>query len=362
MIPGHLAAQQLVSITKKYTEVFVREDHTAIMVFMVQGGRCIGLYPCGELCNVLWTNPQYEDAVRMMQPDVGGDRLWIAPERKFFYENPRDFEGYHIPFEIDPGDYQFIEDSVVRFRNTFSLLEYDSNNVIDDNTAERSFIIIPDPYDSHLPFAGVSIEETLTINAPSIRMAALSKTMVFNPGPESPGCAIFPLRAGFSYLSYGTRESLAAVEKAPDHVRIRIAGAPSNALAISPEACPSDTTIKSIIAAPLSPKSRNWFCLMKRSADTPTDQEGCVDSPRHDPKGEKAVSIIHDGSFLDEKTRKESYFCEASLFLNRGTSEDATTVSRGTHELLSYIGEYDDIRDLIATATGCSTISLLFER
>lgn len=62
-----------------------------------QGGRVGELRPGPGLPNVLWRG----DTAAV----DGGDRVWLAPEREHFYDDPNDLDTWRCPEEIDPGDW-----------------------------------------------------------------------------------------------------------------------------------------------------------------------------------------------------------------------------------------------------------------
>ena len=100
-----LSFDQVKAIAGKYSDVIVKESSTGRMLFTVYGGRLLGVWPKSDGHNPLWIYPDLESTMKTGEWMIGGERLWIAPERHFFYENPRDFEGFHVPAEIDPGEY-----------------------------------------------------------------------------------------------------------------------------------------------------------------------------------------------------------------------------------------------------------------
>jgi len=81
----------------------------AVMV-LPSHGRVLGLWSDREEENHFWTNPAFlaspdRDGGEWENP--GGHRIWIAPEREFFFTNLSDPFGTHfVPASIDPGRYR----------------------------------------------------------------------------------------------------------------------------------------------------------------------------------------------------------------------------------------------------------------
>jgi len=76
------------------------------------GGRVLGLFVPGCEKNLLWVNPDLDDPLKAekllaspLWPNLGGDRIWLAPERDFFYPGFPDLQRYEPPTQIDPGQY-----------------------------------------------------------------------------------------------------------------------------------------------------------------------------------------------------------------------------------------------------------------
>ncbi|MBN1982326.1 MAG: hypothetical protein JW795_12400 [Chitinivibrionales bacterium] len=347
MIQTLAGAGYLVASAKKYTEVIVKEFNNGILIFLQQGARLIGLYPHGDEFNCLWTNPQFEDAVRMMRPVLGGNRLWLTPERKFFYENPRDFEGFHIPYEIDPGEYRYVEDShSVIFNNDFSLMECDSNRLYDHSITERQFTPLEDPYESQLSYVGVSIVDTIIIPDDTIQVALSSKTRLVCPQTDSGRSVYIPCQKNGSYKPYG--EALFHDDSATSscYFQFKIDDeSQTSRIALRPEDIVAENPVKFIYACPVSEKERQWFCVVKRSTDVASSQANCAEVPRQAPQGSKEVCSAH----YCRTNEEHSPFCELSLHFRMAAFNGTCTFGRVSHQILAYIAPIDEMLELIKT-------------
>lgn len=83
------------------------------LVVVGHGGHALGPFNASG-ASVLWLNPAawasertYSQFVEEGQWNVGGERLWLAPEIRFTVGDRSDFWGaYVVPPDMDPGNYQ----------------------------------------------------------------------------------------------------------------------------------------------------------------------------------------------------------------------------------------------------------------
>jgi hypothetical protein len=102
------------------------EDGSELLL-LPSGGRMLGLFPSAEGDNFLWMNPALASAGSARSffsgkdwRNPGGDRTWLAPEIDVFFSNFPDTNVYHVPEEIDPGDYSVTgTNSKWEFKNEF---------------------------------------------------------------------------------------------------------------------------------------------------------------------------------------------------------------------------------------------------
>ncbi len=339
------------AVTERYTKTIVKEYGNGLLLFTERGGRLLGMFPYGEGDNALWVNENLDECLLGHSAHIGGERLWISPERNFYYENPRDFEGYRIPSEIDPGEYTCKKDAeTILFQNNFSLLEYDRNMLFDNSVERRSFSVIADPYNTGHPYVGVSITDEVDVNDTEIVMCAWSLTQVYTCGPESPGIALFPVKPGCNLISYFDQIPDDRAEVLENVARFKIDGSFSIKLGIRPEDVPLDNPCKAVYLSRTGSNKATWFCVIKRSNDIPRTQDECVDMAKNDPNGPKgAVQAFN----TDHGSKEEmiAYPCgELGLQLKKGVAEGDKTVSRATHELLSYCGSREEMFELAGNA------------
>ncbi len=343
-------AKELLTLAGRHTEVVTREVNGGILIFIQQGARLLGMYPQSEGDNTLWLNMDLETNLAQHHTLVGGNRLWIAPEKNFFYENPRDFEGYHVPAEIDPGQYTTVDvgENII-FENTFSLLEYDNNQLFDNSVERRSFASIPDPYDTQLPYIGVAIDDSIAIYDLDIKMCASSITSLYANGNGSSGTVLIPCKPESELIGYHAPIPSELSEITKGIARLKVDGEQLCKISLKPEYINFDNPCKGLYLSPTPSNPELWSCVIARSDDLPRDQESCVDKPKRNPQGPKGV-ILALNSDLGYNESGFIQFGEMELQFNCGTKVDNKTVSRAHHELLSYTGSKEAMLELAKIA------------
>jgi len=352
--------EKLKTIAEKYTDVTVKETARGLLLFIQQGAKLLGLFPDAKGDNLLWVNKDLELLLEKEQAMVGGERLWISPERNFYYENPRDFLGYHYPSEIDPGHYKHVKNETgIVYKNTFSLLEYDQNKLFDDCIEERWFTPINDPFNTSLTYAGVSITDLVSIIDTKIEMCAWSITQVYTCGPEAPGTALFPTKPTCKPISYFDPIPANRIDVHENYTRFKIDGRHSCKLGIRPEDINLENPCKAVYISPTPSNRSIWECVIKRSNNIPATQKECVDMVKSDPNSPKGAVQ----AFNTDHGSKETAVLpcgEMGLQLTRGTVKVDKTTSKGKHELLGYIGKKQEILELAKTALQINSTPKLF--
>ncbi|MGD9202358.1 MAG: hypothetical protein PVI26_12400 [Chitinispirillia bacterium] len=360
MVYKTFSCNELETLTGKYTDVINKELNGSVLLFVKFGARLLGMFPDGEGDNVLWVNQELEKMLQISQAMIGGERLWISPEKSFFYENPRDFEGHRIPSEIDPGDYSCIRnDEEIIYENVFSLLEYDKNELFDNSIEKRQFKIISDPYNTGLPFVGVKITDTIIINDLNIEMSAWSHTQVYTCGPENPGTVLFPVRQNSAFINYFNTipENKGSIYY--EYAVCKIDAQKFYKIAISPDDTVENNPCKIVYLSQTESNKSIWKCVIKRSLDLPKNQNECLDISKHNPKGLKgAIQILNPGYSLSYELMHP--YGELEFHFPRGIPVGDQTISKADHELLSYLGSKKDILELARTALKINYLPVIY--
>ncbi|MBK8027214.1 MAG: hypothetical protein IPK19_38945 [Chloroflexi bacterium] len=141
--------------------------HTGAAALITRrGGRILGLYPDPDAPNLLWTSKAFESAAAFREFttradgwawNLGGDRVWIAPEITYNVRDRRDFGGtWNIPAAMDPGDYQLTAGqggNEVVLRGAFTLTGYHHGEAL----GEAQVALTKTVYACPNPIAGASL-------------------------------------------------------------------------------------------------------------------------------------------------------------------------------------------------------------
>jgi hypothetical protein len=111
---NHITYQQTVDRLEEhhlsYYALPLNED-TRIIVSQ-RGGRILGPFAGGNLESIFWMNEAFSAKEKFSQFlesgdwNLGGDRIWIAPELQYNVKDRQDFFGsYALPEQVDPGNY-----------------------------------------------------------------------------------------------------------------------------------------------------------------------------------------------------------------------------------------------------------------
>ncbi|MBD3321108.1 MAG: hypothetical protein GF350_08455 [Chitinivibrionales bacterium] len=333
--------KELKDIASGHSSISTVATDSGTILITEYGARILGLFPRNDLPNCLWNPEKIDSLMNERSWMVGGERLWIAPERDFYYENPRDFEGHKVPAGMDPGDFK--KTGNLTFKAQYPLFDFIRNETYEECFSQRSFKLKTDPFNSGLAFVGVEVCDTISVNKPDIDICCWSMSMVYTCGPEMPGTAFFPVADNAAILGYFGQVPEDRAQIVGTHARFRIDADGIYKIAFKPEDTVSDNKSKIVYISPY-PDSDSWFCLVKRSGDIPRVQEECVDPPKADAEGPRgAIQAYNNGpDFGDELLP----FGEIELQLAKGITKDSNTVSTGTHELLCYSGSKSSIVSL----------------
>mgnify|MGYP001273062932 FL=1 len=93
--------------------------NAAALLITRRGGRVLGLFPTPDSPNLFWTSRAFDSPASFhafisrsdgWHWNLGGDRMWIAPEITYNVRDRRDFGGtWDIPRAVDPGSYTLTE-------------------------------------------------------------------------------------------------------------------------------------------------------------------------------------------------------------------------------------------------------------
>jgi hypothetical protein len=123
------------------------------VVITPHGARVLGLFTETEGDNLFFVNPELATASTAKQflageHVLGGDRVWIAPERGLFFHGDKLADGVSTQPPIDPGSWVIgrQSSSAIRLSHEFKATYFRIPNSIVRGTVERSIRTIPSPF------------------------------------------------------------------------------------------------------------------------------------------------------------------------------------------------------------------------
>ncbi|MEM2795632.1 MAG: hypothetical protein QXY49_07245, partial [Thermofilaceae archaeon] len=102
-----MEGSELARLVSHYSATVTLKRGKAEVLVLERGGRILTLQYDG--LNLLWVNPNIKLVLETGGWNTGGLRLWISPERSFFYEKPAEFGGWFCPSGIDPAEFRLVK-------------------------------------------------------------------------------------------------------------------------------------------------------------------------------------------------------------------------------------------------------------
>jgi hypothetical protein len=329
-------------------------------VFCATGARLLGMFPSKNSWNVLWTHPQLSQTLQRGLWNLGGERLWISPERDFFYRNPGAFEGWYCPAEMDPGNYKLTEKDFQKgltFQQKIELKNIYKNEVY-PLTAARTYQAEPNPFPDrkNISYCGVKIRdqvETSFLNP--LRIQPWTITQVFT-GPACTGTVLIPVVRTcqpIHYFSPVPADRLTVLEK---YAAYKIDGNAVYKIGITSADVDFSRGARILYLTP-SVDGKNWFLIFKCSDDVPRSADKCYDVARSNPHAPAAAIQSYNSGYIPGE--EQLFFGELELQLNpllkRGKAGYCSEV---THQLFIFEGSKEDIVKLAEDILGLSQLVL----
>jgi hypothetical protein len=207
------------------------------IVISERSGRVLGPFLDEGSESIFWTRGAFgspDDFAAFIDAggaDLGGERLWIAPEIQYHVQDRTNFRGtYQLPPEVDPGHYNLSQSGPQQWslKQAITLQAYNIAAGPKHLQIERHFVPAPDPLRSLSRYAelvdGVRFagyEQTVTLaetQADNITSQSWILMQV-NPGGE----LLIPFTAGVEVTDY--YEPVDTLQTIRDrHVRLKITG------------------------------------------------------------------------------------------------------------------------------------------
>jgi hypothetical protein len=213
-------------------------QHNVSLIVTQRGGRILGPFLSPTAASIFWTNKacatpaSLADFLESGDWNLGGERIWIAPEIQYLVRDRSDFWGsIRVPAQMDPGQYHLDQPKPNQARLTQRITLEANNLASGDKTLQVEKLVaqVEDPlrylssYEALLDdvtFAGYEQVVTLTETKADDIVSESWNLVQLNPG----GQLLIPASPQVEYSDYfePIDEDYQMIEA--NHVRVNITG------------------------------------------------------------------------------------------------------------------------------------------
>lgn len=370
---------QLLETLEKY-EVPTHQwdtDGGGTLVVVRRGARILGLFPSaqGTSACALWINPNIQAVLSGKSVDwqgpgaggIGGERLWFAPERNFFYKDPATFGEWTCQLDMDPGAYAQIAEAErsVQYENVFDLRDGLRGLVYKKASMRRRIALLEHPcldvpaFDD-LAYAGLEVADEISIpqadEDPRVCPWSLSQVTPSRNG--QPGTVLVPTARRAEPVGYFGDIPPERLRVADDHVAFRIDAREIHKLGVRAEDLPAQGPVRigylkhafqASTGEEASSADSQWLLVVKESDDIARSSDMAVDPARENPEGPRGVIQSYNGGPTEPGEKDYPAFGEIEMqFAPARQNSQGAWQARATHRLLAFQGE----REAVVAAAG----------
>ena len=318
---------KLLELVNAYSRGVVLEDGGCRVLISERGARVLGLF-LDSKPNLLWVNPKVEKIFSEGGWNLGGLRLWISPERNFFYKKPETFDEWFCPEGIDPGDYRltradskavFLEGRISAYDH---ILEAQLNGY-----AYREIRLL----ESDKGYLRLRIREGIIGEYPArVNPWVLAQVPMSYAGA---GTVIIPTKKNAEPIHYFGEIPKDRLRVLANHISFKIDGEYVSKLGVKPEDLREPGL--GAIAYLFRIDKRTWASLILKSQNIPLSQEDCLDVAKADPNLPRAaIQSYNSGpeAFPDVK------FGEIELQLAPTINISGRIFASAEYDVIAFIG------------------------
>jgi hypothetical protein len=273
------------------------ESEAGSVLVTEYGARILGVF-IGERQNPFWVAKNLSDLISRRDWNIGGNRLWVSPERRFYYRKPDSFEEWLCQSSLDPGSWSIVSSSgkSVDLEGEAELEDFASQTRIRLSFSRR-FSINGTRVRRGLEHVGIRVRDAMVAKGQVKNGINLWSLTQVRPGESRSGTVIIPTRRGAKPIHYFGKIPGDRLKVSSDHVSFKIDGAAIYKLGIAPEdiAQPGCSRILYYVEH----GKNEVFLLSMSTMMAPVSQEECLDVAKADPDGPKGcVQSYNSGSDL----------------------------------------------------------------
>ncbi|MBO3833369.1 MAG: hypothetical protein FGF51_08350 [Candidatus Brockarchaeota archaeon] len=330
--------EKLLSALEGLTKTVVLENDVGSAIVTQYGARILGVF-VGDRQNPFWVSKNLSSAISSGEWNIGGNRLWVSPERRFYYRRPEGFEDWLCQSSLDPGNWSIVSSSG-------KSVNLDGEAELEDFASQTRIHL---SFSRQISIRGESVRKGLEHVELKVRDAMVARGEVKNgvnlwsltqvrPGGIRSGTVIVPTRRGAKPIHYFGKIPRDRLKVSGDHVSFKIDGAAIYKLGIAPEDVPQPGCSRILYYAE---HGRNEvFLVSMGTMMAPVSQEECLDVAKADPAGPKGcVQSYNSGPDL--------CFGEIELHFKPATRVKDSFVSYADYDIDVFAGRRGDVLRLL---------------
>jgi hypothetical protein len=322
---------------KRYGATVKLHSANGSILISEYGGRIIGVSVNGSP-NLLWTNPDLETVLENRGFNVGGLRVWVSPERNFFYKDPEVFGEWFCPSELDPGDFKVLNltKSSTTLESKFKLKDLLNNEIL--NISILRDVMLEDLDDGGL---AIHVRESLTASSFNKSRVGLWALAQVYPGRRNTGTVVVPVKRKAEPIHYFGPIPKDRLKVADSHVAFLIDGSYICKLGIKPEdlRVRGWASIGYFTEAPWS--NEDALIITMETCCAPRSQAECLDVAKADPEGARAAVQSYNSGPNAEWLK----FGEIELQFPASTLTNGLQFSTVSYTVKAYVGSLEKILD-----------------
>lgn len=324
--------EELASKFKRYGATVNLHVANGSILISEYGGRIIGI-SVRDSPNLLWVNPNLETVLENRGFNIGGLRVWVSPERNFFYKKPEVFGEWFCPSELDPGNFKLTNytESSATLESKFKLRDILNNELL-SMTIVRN-ITLEDLEDG----LAIHVRESLIASEFHKSRVSLWALAQVYPGRRGIGTVVVPVKRNAKPIHYFGLIPENRLKLTDYHIAFLIDGSFICKLGVKPEDLRSKgwASIGYFAEAPWSDEEA--FIITMETCCAPRFQAECLDVAKADPEGARAAVQSYNSGPNAEWLK----FGEIELQFPVSTLINGVQFSTVSYTVRAYVGDLE---------------------
>jgi len=314
------------------------------------GGRLLGVF-LSDMPNAFWTSRNPADTLKKGDWNIGGNRLWVSPERNFFYRNPSAFGDWFCPSSLDPGAWSIVESdrTGVSLNMTFELEDILNGAVASVTLSRRISLADARELRKGLACMRLRVKESMAARGELKSGINLWSLTQIYAGAAGVGSVLVPVRPKAQPIHYFSPVPKDRVRISRDHIAFKIDGHEVYKLGIRPEDLPRPGY--SNILYYFEPDRGQAYLMSKSTSMGPMDQSECLDIARAEPSGPR-------GSVQSYNSGPDLSFGEIELHFKPAVKAGDLMVSYADYEITVFAGSRGKVLRALMKTSGIAKPAL----